>query len=170
MRCRAYTSSIVLVLVVGSLLLLTGGVFVAGEEGPYLSGVWLHKAWNEDMTKYMICRWNSDLTQPGIAGTGLCVSKAPMEIPTPEGGTMVMAAEMQGPWVMNVPGEYKAKALAFITSEGLLVGTVEISGTMVREEEGKMSANWNHKIVDLEGNVLAEMPPMEAELTRIYVE
>lgn len=170
MRYKANVSLVALVLLIGSLFVLVGGSFVAGENSPYLSGVWLHKAWNEDMTKYMLCRWNADLTEPGVRGTGLCVSKDPMEVPTPEGGTMVMSAEMQGPWVMKVPGEYKAKALAFITSEGMLIGTVEITGTMVREEEGKMSANWDHKVVDLEGNILAELPPMEAELTRIDVE
>jgi len=170
MRCNVYVGSVVLVLVISSLLLLAGDLVVTGNDSPYLSGVWLHKAWNEDMTKYMLCRWNSDLTEPGVGGTGLCVSEDPMEVPTPEGGTMVMSAEMQGPWVMDVPGEYKAKALAFITSEGVLIGTVEITGTMVREEEGKMTANWNHKIVDLEGNVLTELPPMEAELIRIDIE
>jgi len=71
---------------------------------------------------------------------------------------------------MKEPGKYDTKVLAFLRSEGMVIGMVELTGVFVRESEDKMSATWNMRVVDLDGNELKNLPPVEAELTRISVD
>lgn len=165
--------------VIGSVALL--GVMVSfptltgeadtGEESPYLSGLWFQKGVHADGSIcYTLIEMHSNLTEPGVSGTGFGSRPDPMEIPTPEGGKMIMSEELRATWEMKAPGEYKTRVLAFLRSEGMVMGMVELTGTMIRETKDKMSATWNTRIIDLEGNELAKLPPIEAELTRMTVD
>jgi len=152
-------------------LVLVGGWTVAGQNSPYLSGLWLQKGVHQDGSIcWTLIDLNSDLTEPGVSGTGLGTAAIPMEIPTPEGGKMTVAEEMRATWKMKEPGKYDTKVLAFLRSEGMVIGMVELTGVFVRESDDKMSATWNMRVVDLDGNELKNLPPVEAKLTRISVD
>ena len=171
MRNKTYVGYFALLLVIGSLLVLVGGWAAVGQGSPYLSGLWLQKGVHQDGSIcWTLIDFNNDLTGPGVSGTGLGTAAIPMEIPTPEGGTMTVAEEMRATWKMNVPSKYDTKVLAFLRSEGMVIGMVELTGVLVRESEDKMSTTWHTRVVDLDGNELKKLPPVEAELTRISVD
>jgi len=171
MRYKANVSLVALVLLIGSLLVVAGSSFVSGEESAYPAGLWLQKGVHQDGTVcWTFVELNGNLTEPGVSGTGLGTAAIPMDIPTPEGGTMTVAEDMRATWKMKVPGEYDTKVLAFLRSGGMVIGMVELTGVLVRESEEKMSATWNMRVVDLDGNELKKLPPVEAELTRISVD
>lgn len=171
MRYKDYTKLVAAVLVVCSVFVLLGGILAVGQESPYPSGLWLQKGVHQDgHVCWTLIDLNSNLTEPGVSGTGLGTAAIPLEIPTSEGGTMVVAEDMRATWKMKVPGEYDTKVLAFLTSEGMVIGMVELTGTLIRESEDKMSATWNTRVIDLDGNELSQLPPVEAELTRISLD
>jgi len=171
MRCKHNIRFVLFSLAVFCLLVLIAGTGARSEESPYLSGLWLQKGIHQDGSLcWTLIEFNSNLTEPGVRGTGLGTRPDPMKIPTPEGGTMIMSEEMRATWVMEALNEYKIKVLVFIRSEGMVIGMAELTSTMIREAEDKMSAIWHMRIIDLEGNELAKLPSVEAELTRITVD
>jgi len=92
MRNKTYVGYFVFLLVIGSLLVLAGGWTVVGQDSPYLSGLWLQKGVHQDGSIcWTLVDFNSDLTEPGVSGTGLGTAAISMEIPTPEGGKMTVA-------------------------------------------------------------------------------
>ncbi len=169
MRYRTYMR-VVVVLAVFSLFIV-GGLAVVGQDSPYLSGLWLQKGVHEDgAICWSLIAFHSDIAEDGVSGTAFGVRPDPMEVPIPEGGTMIMSEEVNSTWKMISPEKYELKALAFIRTEGMVIGMLEMSGTLIKETGDKMSASTNLRIVDLEGNDSAKLPPLGTELTRIALD
>lgn len=160
----------VLVLFAVSLLVLASSLVVFGESSPYLSGTWLHKSYNEMQTEYMLCQYRGDLTLPGVTGTGICSANTPMDYPTPDGGIITISEQMRGSWKWISKGHYEFKSMSLVTKEGSVMGTFEITGTVIKLGEDKMEGNWDLRIIDLEGNELMKLPPMKGDFTRIKIE
>ena len=171
MVCKSYLKRFVFVLLVFVLIVAVGGLALYSQESPYISGLWLQKGVHYDGTIcWTLVEIHSNLTESGVSGTGFASRASPMEIPTPDGGVMIVSEELRATWKMIARGEYKTKVLALLSSEGNVIGMVELTGILVKEAEDRMSATWNMRAIDFDGNELAQMPPMEATWTRISVD
>ena len=167
MRYKVYLFS---ALALCSLLVLVVPLMAVSQESPYLGGTWLHKSYNEMQTEYMLCQYRGDLSLPGVRGTGICSANTPMDYPTPDGGIITISEQMRGSWKWISKGHYKLKSMSLVTKEGSVMGTFEITGTISRVGEDKMEGSWDLRIIDLEGNELMKLPPMQGDFTRIKIE
>ena len=157
MRYKSHVGFVVLVLVVFSILLSSGGMLAIGGEEQFLQGTWSDQLSVEGFpTLPMYCTYFTDLVGTQVVGPMLCTINR-IELPTPQ-GKLVLQGTGHGAWVKKASRKFDFTMAFFITDEsGQLIGQSKIKGVKnLNESMDKYTGEGTDEIVDFNGNVMAK--------------